>query len=338
MSENGRVKRGKRVRYVTQAKKDKLNKDSLKVYNQYIRSRVSKNKDVASTTYKTYQSYFNIFLCFLLEYYDNQYILDEEWLEDEILDVMEHYIIFLQDELNNNKKTINTKLSAVSSFYHWAVKRRKIRAHPFDGRLERMENANEEKIISEHFLTIDEVDEVKDVLAESNNPITKYDKIDEIIWNIAYDSACRIGALTTLTVSSLNLEKKKFENIREKRGKIVDIPFTQYTADVLKEYLEQRELLGIDTDMLIYVKSGNEWQGMSTQSIYARIKKIGHILGIDDFRPHSIRKTRINHVYQKDVNLAQTLANHESLETTSRFYSEKEDQSDVLNKIEALEL
>lgn len=331
-------KRGKRVRYVTPTKLKQLNPDNVKVYEQYLRSKTSRNKDVAGTTYKTYRSYFNIFLCFILEHYDNRHILEEELLEDEMIDVMEHFIEFLQDELNNNKKTINTKLSAVSSFYHWCVKRRKIRAHPFDGRLERMQGANDEKIINEHFLTIDEVEEIVDTLdIEATSPVGKYDMIDQVIWNIAYDSACRIGALSSLTVSSLDMDKKAFIGIREKRGKIVNIPFSPQTAEIIKKYLEYREQMGIECDALFHRSKGDEWGGMSSQAIHNRIKKIGLILGIDDFRPHSIRKTRINHVYKKDVNLAKELANHSSLDTTARFYTEKEDATDIFNKILALD-
>ena len=39
---------------------------------------------------------------------------------------------FCIDVLKNNKKVINTKVSAVSSFYGWSVKRKLIKYHPFD--------------------------------------------------------------------------------------------------------------------------------------------------------------------------------------------------------------
>ena len=128
--------RGKTVRYATKARMARVNPDNIRDYEQYIRSNTVKNRDVANTTYKVYRSYFNIFMCFILEYHDNFYILDEEILEEEMIDIMEDFMSFLQTELNNNKKSINTKLSAVSSFYHWAARRRKIKAHPFDGKLQ----------------------------------------------------------------------------------------------------------------------------------------------------------------------------------------------------------
>lgn len=329
--------RGKTIRYATKARMARVNPDNIKVYEQYIRSSTVRNRDVAETTYKVYRSYFNIFMCFLLEYHDNMYILDEDIINEDMIDIMEDYIGFLQDVLNNNKKSINTKLSAVSSFYHWAVKRRRVKQHPFDGRLERMQGAQDEKIISEHFLSDEDVEEIYMTLGDVDSPISNYDKIDQIIWNVSFDSACRIGALTGLKVSNLELENRRFTNVREKGNKIVNIPFTPSTAKLIEEFLEQRELLGVDCDDMFYVRRGDKWQGMSKQSIYNRIKKIGHIIGVADFRPHSIRKTRLNQIAKLDINKAKTLANHESLETTSRFYTEKEDETDTLDAIMELE-
>lgn len=330
--------RGKTIRYATKARLAKVNPENLKAYEQYIRSNVIRNKDVANTTYKVYRSYFNIFMCFIMENHDNFFILDEDILEDEMLDIMEDYISFLQEELNNNKKSINTKISAISSFYIWAVKRRRIKKHPFDGQLERMQGAGDEKIIAEHFLTQEEVNEIKLTLDDVESPISEYDKIDQLIWNIAFDSACRIGALTGLKLSNLELENRRFINVREKRGKIVNIPFSADTARMLEEFIEQRRVLNIDCDDIFFVTRGDQWQGMSKQSIYNRIRKIGHIIGIGDFRPHSIRKTRLNMIYKQDAQLAQQLANHADMSTTQKYYSEPEDQTEVFDKIEKLGL
>lgn len=329
--------RAKAIRYATKERMAKVNPENLKIYESYIRSNVIKNKDVANTTYKVYRSYFNIFLCYVMEYHDNFYVLDEEFIEDNMVDVMEEFMAFLQEDLGNNKKSINTKVAAVSSFYMWAAKRRKIRSHPFDGRLDRIKGAQDEKIISVYFLDKDEVSAIVNELSRVNDSSCKYDQMDRLLWHISFDSACRIGALTGLKVSNLELDRLRFVDVREKRGKIVNIPFTPETGEMIKEFIKQREAEGVDCDELFYVKRGGEWNGMSKQSIYNRIRNLGHIIGIGDFRPHCIRKTRLNMVAKLDINKAKTLANHSSLDTTSRFYTEKEDASDTLEDIMALE-
>lgn len=321
------------VRYATKARMAKVNPRNIKIYDRYIRSRVIHNSDVKGTTYKVYHSYMNIFMCYIAEEWDNFYLLDEEFLEEEMLDVMEAYMAFLAEECGNGKKVINTKISAISSFYIWAAKRRMIKSHPFDGKLDRIKGAQDEKRISVHFLHEDQIKEITNALAQDKSTLNKYDEQDELIWNIAFDSACRIGALQRLTVSSLNLEKKRFENIREKRGKIVNIPFTDRTKQLIIDYLAWREANCIETDAFFY---NHEHKSMSKQALSMRIRKIGEIIGIGDFRAHSIRKSRLNQIGQKNIDLAKQLAHHESMDTTARFYMEKKDESETLQEINEL--
>lgn len=322
------------VRYATKDRMAKVNPKNIKIYDRYLKSRTIQNSDVKGTTYKVYHSYMNIFMCYIAEEWDNFYLLDEEYIEDEMLDVMESYMAFLAEECGNGKKVINTKLSAVSSFYIWATKRRLIKNHPFDGKLDRIKGAQDEKRISVHFLHKEETDLITETLAQDKTTLNKYDRQDELIWNIAFDSACRIGALQRLSVSDLDLSRNVFTDIREKRGKIVDIPFTDRTKQMIVEYLEWRKENGIETDAFFYNREGER---MSKQALALRIRKIGEIVGIGDFRPHSIRKSRLNQIGQTgNIELAKELAHHESMDTTSRFYMEKKDASETLKEINNL--
>ena len=323
-------------RYATKERMTKVNPENIKIYEKYLRSRGIQNKEVRNTTYKVYHSYMNIFMCFIAERWDNFYLLDEDFIEEEMLDVMEDYMSFLQDECGNGKKVINTKLSAVSSFYLWAVKRRMIKMHPFDGRLERMKDAISEKKIAAHFLTAEQCEQIRQTLAQPKSSLNRYDLQDEVLWNIAFDSAARIGALSKLTISSLDLEKNLFKNIREKRAKYVEVPFTPHTRRVIDKYLEWRKEVGVDCDALFVSYVHGEWRGMSTQSLTNRVRKIGEIIGIGDFRPHSIRKTRLNMIAEKDLNLAKAMAHHESADTTSRFYTKPKSEAETLSAVTAL--
>ena len=321
------------VRYATKARMAKINPKNLKIYDRYLKSRIIHNSDVKDTTYKVYHSYMNIFMCYIAEEWDNFYLLDEDMLEDEMIDVMESYMAFLADECGNGKKVINTKLSAVSSFYIWATKRRMIRSHPFDGKLDRIKHAQDEKKISVHFLHEDKINKIYEVLKDAEPEGGKYDYQDRLIWEIAFCSACRIGALYNLSLSNLVLDENKFVGIREKRGKIVEVPFTDDTKELIKKYIKWREDNGIESDAFFVNRLGGR---MSKQAMSLRIRKIGEIVGLGDFRAHSIRKSRLNQVGQKDINLAKELAHHESMDTTARFYMEKKSETATLNEINKL--
>jgi len=322
------------VRYATKKRMAKVNPKNIKIYDRYLKSRIIHNSDVKDTTYKVYQSYMNIFMCYIAEEWDNFYLLDEDMLEDEMLDVMESYMAFLAEECGNGKKVINTKLSAISSFYIWATKRGMIKSHPFDGKLDRIKGAQDEKRISVHFLHKDQIELIRKTLEEDVTTLNKYDYQDQLIWNIAFDSACRIGALYRLSISKLDLDNNVFTDIREKRGKIVKVPFTDYTKKLIIKYLKWREENDIETDAFFF---NPRLERMSKQALSLRIRKIGEIVGIGDFRPHSIRKSRLNQIGQTgNIELAKELAHHESMDTTARFYMEKKSEAETLKEINNL--
>lgn len=327
-------------RYFTKEKLAKVNPKSVKAYEKYLKSNIIKNKDVKDTTYKVYKNYFNHFLGYLAEEWENIFIHDDEIMENAV-DVMEGFIGFCQDTLGNNKKVINTKISTVSSYYIWAVKRGIIEVHPFDRKLDRMKGANDEKLINHYFLTQEQVDTVTKALHEdyAKEKGRKYDMQDLLIWHIMIDSANRNGAISKLTWSALDLENMVFEDIREKRGKIVEVAFEEESARLLSEWKEMRmEMDKLECDGIFIVRRDGEYRKMSQTSIYMRVRKIGRILGIEDLHPHCLRKTAINRVVELtgDLTLAQEMGNHSDISTTSKHYVKPKSKTEIREKLKQL--
>lgn len=325
-----------KVRYCTPERIAKINPDNMEKYEKYLRSCIVKNRDVQDTTYNVYKNYFQQFLVYLSEQWDNIDLYSEDFMENAV-DIMEGYMAFCQDTLDNHKKIINTKLSAVSSFYIWSAKRGLIKYHPFQGKLDRMKGQNEETVISSYYLTEEQVDTIRQTLRDSDN----FDIQDQLIFEIAYNSANRIGALDRLTLSSLNLDDMMFEGIREKEGYIVDVVFEDLAKELLEQWIEMRKDSKFDklkVDAVFITFHNNEWRKMSKVTMYNRIRKMGKIVGIDDFRPHCIRKSRLNNVYEEtgDLSLAAELANHRSTETTRSFYTKKKTKAEIRDRINQL--
>ena len=326
-----------RVNYCTSERIEKINPDNLRKYERYLQSCVVKNKDVKDTTYKVYQNYFQQFLIYLAESWNNIDLYSEDFMEQAV-DILEGYMGFCQDTLLNHKKIINTKLSAISSFYIWSAKRGLIKYHPFQGKLDRMKGEREETVISSYYLTEDQIQTIRQTLATDD----KFDIQDQLLFEIAYNSANRIGALDRLTLSSLDLDQMVFKDIREKEGYIVDVVFEDLAKELLEEWLEMRkdgyDKLSIDAVFISRQPGKDEWNKSSKVTLYNKIKRYGKIIGIDDFRPHCIRKSRLNNVYEEtgDLALAANLGNHKSTETTRSFYTRKQSKSEIRDKIKAL--
>lgn len=327
-------KKIRRIRYFTDEKKAKINPDNRRQYDRYLQSNIIRNRDVKNTTYKVYRNYMDHFMVYLQENWDNINLYSDEFMEFAV-DIMEGYIDFCQTVLYNNKKVINTKISTVSSFYIWSLKRGLIDKHPFDNQLDRIKGANDEQIITSHYLE----EEQTQFITEELKTDERYDIQDRLIWGIMLDSANRVGAISKLTLSSLDLENMLFENIREKRGKMVEVVFEEETCQIIEEWLEMRkEMDDLEVDSLFITRYRGEYRPMSKGTIQERIKKIGHILGIDDFRSHSIRKTTLNQIYQDtgDLALAAEMGNHASVETTRQSYIRPQSKAEIREKIAKL--
>ena len=310
-----------KVKYFTPEKLALINPKNLEYYEKYLKSNIIKNKEVKDTTYYVYQNFMNHFLVYLAEEWGNIDLYSQEFF-DNAIDIMEGYMNFCQDVLQNNKKVINTKISTVSSFYIWSVKRKLIDYHPFQGKIERMKGANDERIIKDYFLTEEQIEIISNELEE--NPI--FDIQDRILFHLALDSGNRVGAISKLTLSSLDLENGLFENIREKRGKRVEVVFDEKCKEYIKQWLEMRkEMDNLEIDALFIVKYGGTYKPMAYGTIQNRARKIGKIIGIDDFHMHCFRKSSIDRVMKltNDIQIAKEHANHKSTDTTLLYIKPK---------------
>lgn len=323
-----------RVKYFTDEKKALISKDNQKLYDKYLNSNIIKNVDVKFTTYHTYANYMSHFLVFLAEKHDNIGLYDEKFFKD-CIDIMEEYIQFLQDTLKNNKKVINTKLSTISSFYGWSLKRKLIDRHPFDKQLDRMKGSKEEKIINSYFLDEKQVATINEELISDK----RYDFQDQLIWEIMLSSANRVGAISILTLSSLDVDNMVFTDIREKRGKRVEVAFSDEALDLILTWLEMRkDMDNLELDAFFITKYNGVYKQMSKSTIQQRIKRIGEILGLDDFHAHCVRKTTLNSIYLQtgDLALAAEMGNHDSVETTRSSYIKPQSKAETREKINKL--
>lgn len=323
----------KRVKYFTEERKSKVNPKNVEKYKKYLRSNIIKDKSVEGTTYKVYENNFMQFLVFLSEEWDNIDLYSEEFIEN-ALDIMESFMAFCQDTLLNNKKAINNKCSAISSFFCWSVKRKLIPFHPFSGQLDRMKGASEEKIRDSYFLTEEQIEEIKKYMED--NP-KEYSFQDRLLFCIAIDSANRVGGLERLTIASFNADECIFSDIREKRGKIVDVAIEEETRDMVEEWLSYRQenMDKLEVDSIFITYYGGKYKTMTKGTIEKKLKKVGNIVGIKDFYAHCTRKSRINLIVEEtgDLSLAQSYANHSSPDTTSRHYVKKKSKSETRKQI-----
>ena len=72
---------------------------------------------------------------------------------------------------------------------------------------------------------------------------------------------------------------------------------------------------------------------MSKETIRSRIRKIGKIVGIEDFYPHSIRKSILNITGQQSETVAAALGHHKNSAVTREHYMKKKKLTEMRNTL-----
>lgn len=323
-----------KIRFFTKDKIELISEDNKNKFEKYYQSCTIRSSDTKDTTYKCYRDGFFHFMAYLALKYNNVGLYSEEFSENAI-DILESYMSFCQNTLKNHGKVINNKISAISSFYIWSLKRGLVKNHPFDKKLDRMKGANEEHIINDYYLTPAQTRKITRELYYND----RYDIQDQIIFSLMYDSANRIGAIEKLTLSSLDMNDMVFNDVREKEGYKVQVIFMQETKEIIERWFEiRKDMDNLTVDSLFITKQNGKYKQMAKNTIQKRINKIGEIIGLADFHAHCIRKTRLSDVYDITGDLALTaeLANHKSTETTRSCYIKPKTKVELRNRLEQI--
>lgn len=239
---------------------------NAEIYWEYLNSCIAKNEATKNTTYKTYFNNMKQFVEYVKKYENNRYLLSKDTLKV-IVSILERYIRYCREVKGNNAQTINNKLTAISSFYIWAVKRNLIAVHPFRDRLDRLKITDTEKRRNSYYLSNKEIIEIN-VKMELDH---KFDLQDRIIFNLIIDTACRISALQSIKIENLDLENGIIMGIVEKEQKIVEFAIFEETTKLIREWLKCRN---DNVEYLFVTKYSGIFKQMSKSTIRDRVRKI----------------------------------------------------------------
>ena len=302
------------------------NNKNWEIYEEYLNSCIVRNEAVKNTTYRTYANSMKLFIKYLKKYEGNRYLLNKDTLKSTV-SILEKYIRHCREIKRNNARTINNKITAISSFYIWAVKRDLIEVHPFRDKLDRLKVTDVEKRRKSYYLSSKEIVEIQVKMKLSE----KYDLQDRIIFNLIIDTACRISALQSIKLENIDLENGIITGIVEKEQKIVEFAIFEETIELIKEWLKCRN---DNIEYLLITKYNGVFKQMSKSTIRDRVRKIGKLAEIDNLYPHSLRKTSINLLAEVGgIDLASEFANHSGIDVTKKHYIKKKSARDRKEKL-----
>ncbi len=159
-------------------------------------------------------------------------------------------------------------------------------------------------------------------IIENIEPTTDLGKRNNCIIEVLYGCGLRVSELIELKISQINF-KEEYIKVEGKGSKIRFVPITKYTANTLKNYINNvRANSKISKKHEDYVFLNNRGTSMSRVIVFIIIKELVNKAGISkSISPHTFRHSFATHLLQNgaDLRFIQEMLGHSSITTTEIY-------------------
>ena len=256
-------------------------------------------KGLSKNTITAYGSDIADFFDFMDIEYKNEFSLSDVKRRD-----FSSYTKFLaRKELNPS--SITRKIASIKGFFRFLCFRRDIKKNPsisipspkLPKRLPRV-------------LTKTEIDKIL------NNTL----KIESLaVIELLYSAGIRVSELVNLKLNNLDLSQQVIK-VFGKGSKERIVPINKRCVNILKKYLQKRELKALKYECEPYLFLADNGKKISRQKVYRIIKEQGDLIH-KKISPHTIRHSFATHLLENgaDLRVVQELLGHSSIVTTQLY-------------------
>lgn len=235
-------------------------------------------------------------------------------------EALEECMCYDQEVRKLTNKSINHKISSISSFCTFAVKKKWLSYNPAL-EIDRLPLKRQEK----EFLT---PEEIKQILAFVDHPIAKY-----VISLMAY-TGLRISEAINLSLSDVDFQEKVIRVIDGKGGKDRKVPMSKDLEKVLQHYLQQERPMTPSTNFFATKKTG----AMSPQYVNRLLKEAAKKAGIQKhITSHTLRHSFASMLVQQNLHVVviSKLLGHADVRTTSVYmHAQQSELQKAVNMIQ----
>ena len=167
-------------------------------------------------------------------------------------------------------------------------------------------------------LSLEEIEKLISATEEN----TDLAKRNRCMIEVLYGCGLRVSELTELQISNINF-KENYLKIQGKGDKVRFVPLADYTADFIKNYINnirsKQKINPKHSDILFLNSRGAQ---ISRQMVFLIIKEIVKKAGIQkNISPHSFRHSFATHLLQNgaDLRFIQEMLGHSSITTTEIY-------------------
>ena len=225
-------------------------------------------------------------------------------------DIIRNWMERMMDK-GNTATSINRRLSALRSFYRFALKRRLVESYPAHAVV-----GPKRKKPLPMFLKEQEMEQLL-------NPLMWTDSYDDVLARtiliIFYETGIRLSELVSLDEKDVDFVNNEMK-VTGKRNKQRIIPFGKEMEDTLKSYLVKRsELQDVKDPALLVSKKGTRMLPATVRVIVQR--KLALVTTLKKKSPHVLRHTFATAMLNHEAGLegVKKLLGHESLATTEIY-------------------
>jgi integrase/recombinase XerD len=211
---------------------------------------------------------------YYLENFGKNY--DVKNLSPEVLNRFSSYI----HKQGKSVATVNRKLTALHGFWNWMREQNLVSKDPFT-QIQRESQFRNKTI---NYLSEDEIVELLDC--------SEHDLKTKIILELIYATGIRVGELTKLTISDIDLNNQMITIAKSARFKERVIPFNELLADYISAHIKEHNLK--PKDKLIQTRNA---KGVSEREIFRLIRQSAQKAGIQKpVTPSILRNSFLKHL------------------------------------------
>lgn len=314
----------KKIRLKDDEKLNKVNPETLKLFQKYRTDMVI--RELSEKTIAGYQNDLENFWIWVLDNLNNKSML--ELTEDDITE----FIYFCKTQGNNSRR-IKRRMSSISAFYNFLMKKRIIKENPMTY-IDRPKKDTD--VITHTFLTQEQVNAMKRALVENvEKAVGIGNKHRAIQWQVyalfSLSTMARINAIHSVRWNQISYGTRTVNNVVEKEGYVVTLYFSKEVSELLQGLQKFREENGIDDNGYVFVsRVSGKFDMCSTGTLTDWCHSIGGMIGVPTLHPHCFRKSNATLLKNAGMPLENisNLLHHAGTDVTRKFYI-KEDEKKI---------
>ncbi len=221
--------------------------------------------------------------------------------------VIRGYLVdLIESGLENT--TINRKLSSLKTFFRYLKREGKISVNP----MQKIQGLKQKKRLPQ-FVPENQLWD-RSIFIDNNDKFSNLR--DELILELFYQTGIRLSELINLKEAWVSPDQIK---VLGKRNKERIIPISKKMHNLIVEYKEERNHLGIKSDILINLKTGKK---LSPKFVYGKVNYyLSKVTNLKKKSPHVLRHTFATHMLNNGATLEsiKSILGHTDLAATQIY-------------------